>query len=413
MEEIDPKTVSFFEDLLRHGPIREVLIKQLNLLDSLTLIRLVKASPSLKDYVKNNANIWLPRIQKQTLSKEIGWTLAYYKKSKKFPGMYMTSLIFYIFPSFYDVFLFYISYAPHVWIHENALFKAQIETTREVITCQDWDIKFKDSQHKFNLDIFNSIYINSTYLWTKSNNIREKGIVANQDMIKNNYDNFIHLMMKRRFHELELVPRIGYWFKYFDDDVSFVLTHKLPKEPWPKCEVSLNVVVRFSNGKTAFFVFSNYNISKVSVPSVEVVNFKKNAILVKDMDSVDVQFLHIPGGKKLLSQDFNVTFFISLYAYRVYVFSVDMLPRFSGYYRQIDELRSRDDDIILVVEEVIPLKHYAPENQTEFLIESCVECQKPATLQCSGCHRAAYCGEECGKKSWEDGLHSHVCKMLN
>ena len=106
MEEINPKTTRFFEGLLKHGPIREVLIKQLMLLDSLTLIRLMNDSPSISNYIKDNADIWIPRIKRQ-MNHTFRWPIKYYEESDDFPGMYMTSMIFFYFPTLFDVFFIF------------------------------------------------------------------------------------------------------------------------------------------------------------------------------------------------------------------------------------------------------------------------------------------------------------------
>jgi MYND finger len=414
MEEINPKTVRFFEGLLKHGPIREVLIKQLMILDSLTLIRLMNDSPATSNYIKDNADIWIPRIKQQMNQIYYGrWPIKYYEESDEFPGMYMTSVIFFYFPTLFDVFLFFVSFKPHVWLPEKAAFQAEIETTRDVITCQDWDVKFKDQNNAFNLDYVRNFYIYDAYSWTKSKNKNEKGKVANYHMEQVHSSSYLKFTKQRQFHQLEIVPRIGYWFKYFEEDVSFVLTRKIPKEPWPKCNVSLNVVTKFAGGEY-FFVFNNYNLSKIEIATWYEKNiFRKNAILLEDEDEDGFHFLHIKGGKNQISPYFNVTFFIAMTAFRVYVFSEDIFSRFRAYknFREMRETQEKND-VILVVETILPFRHFAKEDQMEFLIESCVECQKPATLQCSGCNRAVYCGEECGKKSWEQGLHSEVCKHI-
>jgi MYND finger len=419
MEEINPKTVRFFEGLLKHKPIREVLIEQLNILDSLTLIRLSKASPSLNDLIKDNADIWVSRIQQQTKKIRLPYAIKYYEESDKFPGMYKTSLIFRIFPSLLDVFLFFVTYLPHIWLPKKVEAEDQpIRTTQDVITCQDWNVKFKDQKNGFNLEIFKSFYIYEVFFWTKSKRENENGTIADYKFEPKRNSRYTNLISNRPFHQLELVPRIGYWFKYYDRDVSFVLTQKLPKrtqeEPWPECNIPLKVAGKFGNTKEYFFVFNNYNLSKIELMFHEKEDFKKNAIMLENqMYSGKFQFLGIRGRKNQISPYFNVTFFILLTAVRVYVFSDDMLDRFREYNTLREMRKNRDkNDVILIVETIVPIRHFAKEDQMEFLIESCVECQKPATLQCSGCNRAVYCGEECGKKSWEQGLHSKVCKHI-
>lgn len=411
MEEIDPKTVQFFEGILQHGPVREILIKQFMLLDSLTLIRLSKSSPFLKNYIENNINLWLPRIQEQVKKTDRNWPILYYEESKRFPGMYLTSLIFLIFPSFLDVFLFFVSYRPHVWLRNKPKDK-EFGSTQDVINYQDWDVIIKDQKNAFDLNILKSFYIYDVFLWTKSKHDIEKGILAHNDFVRRyNYSKYRNLIMRRQFHDLELVPRIGCWFKYFDKDVSFVFTNRLPQKPWPVCDISLNIIVSFKNGHEGYFVFNNYIISKV-VPPFYKPSFEKNAIRLHHYSFNSIDLLHIKDAKKLISPYFSLTFFHSLMTTRVYVYSEEMAPRFREY-RNLKEMVQDKNGVVLIVENITPFKHYAPENQSEFLIESCIECQKPVKFKCAGCHRAVYCGRECAKKGWEDGMHSDVCEIIS
>lgn len=407
-EESEPNisTVHFFEGLLRHAPVRELLIKQFTLLDSLTLIRLAKASPFLNDYIRNNAELWVPKIKQYSalikgFRDHIDNTIVYYEKSTAFTELYQTSLLFYLFPSFIDLYLFLVAVKPHVWVGGISIYDKA--TPRHIITCQDWTAVSKHKKHSLNKLFDEYFYISNAHVWTQSTSRAEKGFIHNQV-----YSSWVD---NQKFHEVYFMPRIGYIFKYSKDDASFILTSRLPQKPWPRCEIHFSIVTRFDNGRKSYFVFDNYNIFNISASSA----FKRDVIeLFEDEVPRGIAFMLIKNARTRISLDFSVTFFISFVAFRVYVFFEDMLQsKFEKYQKKISGMNKNNDDVILVVEQILPVQHYTKEDQTEFLIESCIECQGPAQAKCSGCLRAVYCGEECAKKGWENSLHSKMCKHIS
>ncbi|KAI1232661.1 hypothetical protein IHE44_0006494 [Lamprotornis superbus] len=48
------------------------------------------------------------------------------------------------------------------------------------------------------------------------------------------------------------------------------------------------------------------------------------------------------------------------------------------------------------------------DGKTEIIIkQSCVNCGREATNECTGCHKVNYCSTFCQRKDWKD--HQHIC----
>jgi hypothetical protein len=158
------------------------------------------------------------------------------------------------------------------------------------------------------------------------------------------------------------------------------------------------------------FTFKNYEFSRVDhvylgspIVTLSDVYFKSHFKIIK-------------GGKKSISPNFSVTFYLSnKLAVRVNVLSEWRISLLEGVEkRNFEDIKAKlkETDCILSFESTYLFNYFPSKDQFEYVIESCIECDKPATLQCSGCNRAVYCGKECGKQSWEKGMHSKVCNKL-
>ena len=154
MEDIDPKTVRFFEGLVKHAPVRETLLQQLNLLDSLTLIRLSNASSILAKYIKDD-RIWQPRVSKLLILNS-----AYFFDS---PEGYVTASLFAIVPSSYDAFLVKTAETPHIWFDKKAKTSEEYDLTKYVINVQDWNVRLTKNKGGTSIDFLNKLIVSRLY----------------------------------------------------------------------------------------------------------------------------------------------------------------------------------------------------------------------------------------------------------
>lgn len=376
--------LGFFEGLLKHKPIKSVLIKQLSLLDSLTLIRFAHTSPKLADIVKSN-EIWLPRLQ------DI-YKVKWYEPSKDQPGMYMTTLYLAYFPSLYDAFIFLTTRKPHAW-HDRGL----------VAAVQDWNFAIEsdisaEEKHDLTLRLQKIIVSEHIFLWTREIGSTE-GLQGTKKRLEPTLDN--PWFSERNKLHLSLVPRLGYWFRISMDrkDMSVVKTHKEP----PVVHLfnySVGFSIQIYSDATRYFVFKGGEFvpldRKFSGPNIELM-LRDDLLRTMIKYSQKKELTYVRGQ---IAEDWNASIFLgnafSVYCYRLHVEK-------SSWWR---------DTFLLVCTLGYVKYHDVKPGQLEFTIEACLTCGKTATMKCSGCNRAAYCSEACGQHGWDHGLHNQVCNKL-
>lgn len=387
MEETSGPDVSFFENLLQHKPVKSVLIKQLGLLDSLTLIRFINVSPKVAEFAKDDA-IWTPRVQRK-------WGGKYKKQSTEFPGVLVTSYAYSPFQSAYDLFLFLSASTAHAW-----------ETQDTIINVQDWNLTIigpgSEEEKRSTIEKLRSFMLGldlNYYLWTE-----EGGKLGYEEDYRRGrahtlgVDRFDYV---RRVH-FELTPRWCFWFKPSADgkDVTVAEAGRRLSRVIPFYETFwVNVQVKNDAGS----------------PIVGAFKFVSSKFVPRDRNDkkFDRDFLELPGGTKhkeltffpdeeRIPQDFNMTIFVGVFGtVECYRLSVE-----------VDTRKGRRFTKTLRCERVEIDLHSARSDQSEFLIDSCLTCNQPAALQCSGCNRAVYCSQECGKRAWKEEMHNLVCGQI-
>jgi hypothetical protein len=407
MEETTVPGIEFFEGLLKHKPIKNAIIKQLSLLDSLTLIRFINVSPKLAEFAKDDS-IWWPRIKAK-------WGGKYYEPSEEFPGMFMTTYLYARFPSPYDVFIFLVSGQPHVWVSEG-----------RVLNVQDWDRRVEsDIPEKSKQLLLRRWDIDTTkskdyYLWT-----RERGSIWGVEATLEEYrkgnlpqpssDIWARGRSERRF---SLVPRLGFWFKQSRDKTEFavVQTSKIPsKSMLFNYNVLTAVYVDWVSHADLPKVYTFNGIGFDRSRDINKVSLVKH---MRDADFLEFAGNNLPQGRSVLlrnargqvDMNFTMTVFVDR-AGSVECYRVNVEPYETKMMTYLPK-GNPDTDVVLYSKLIQPDIHTARPDQFEFLIDSCITCNKPATLQCSGCNRAVYCGEECGKEGWTRDMHSHVCTHI-
>jgi len=421
--DVPPPEAAFFEELLKHKPIKDVLIKQLSLLDSLTLIRLARTSLALSEFIRDDT-IWAPRLKKQ-------YGGYWYDVNPKYPNMYFSSVLYFCFPTLYDAFIYMITSKPHAWTRDL-----------NTLSVQDWDFSINSKNCDFPVFFkqrlvkelpwwHQELYI----VWTtnthqKNGPVTDKSKGPYDDNIQHVAQNLDSIRRTWECNELSLVPRLGFWFKISLDkkDISFIPTLYQPSRKI-RFDAEFYFTIRyFKNVEKHFRLHDN-----------------KLNVLEKQPKNADVVFFgyehpkRFPGSgqfsytvifnksKKEISIDFSVCFFVNKVVYQnipgipalagaeAYRVTVDASPEKNI----LEMLKKRFDrnvdvysDTVLKIEEFNPYTHKTTPEQFEFNIETCLVCGQPSQLKCSECHRASFCSEECGQQSWSDNTHASVCKIL-